>query len=103
MYAYPHVYVFLYRETPTTQFYTLSLHDALPILANCVAAFKGLNAAAAAQPAARIVPVLKKVFDRSEEHSLNSSHQIISYAVFCLKKKMWSLPRSSFRLVSCTH
>src|SRR5258708_30930146 len=24
---------------------------------------------------------------RSEEHSLNSSHQIISYAVFCLKKK----------------
>src|SRR5258708_39704218 len=25
--------------------------------------------------------------DRSEEHSLNSSHQIISYAVFCLKKK----------------
>src|SRR5207253_10620040 len=32
-------------------------------VANCVAAFKGLNAAAAAQPAARIVPVLKKVFD----------------------------------------
>src|SRR5438552_5918684 len=24
---------------------------------------------------------------RSEEHTLNSSHQIISYAVFCLKKK----------------
>src|SRR5207244_11930917 len=27
---------------------------------------------------------------RSEEHSLNSSHQIISYAVFCLKKKTWT-------------
>src|SRR5258708_22410259 len=26
-------------------------------------------------------------FPRSEEHTLNSSHQIISYAVFCLKKK----------------
>src|SRR5207244_6138285 len=25
--------------------------------------------------------------NRSEEHTLNSSHQIISYAVFCLKKK----------------
>ena len=27
--------------------------------------------------------------DRSEEHSLNSSHPVISYAVFCLKKKIF--------------
>src|SRR5438552_14783035 len=34
--------------------------------------------------------------ERSEEHTLNSSHQIISYAVFCLKKKkqMCEAPRS---------
>src|SRR5258708_10234364 len=30
---------------------------------------------------------------RSEEHTLNSSHQIISYAVFCLKKKSRNLAR----------
>src|SRR5258708_19425661 len=37
-----------------------------------------------------IVPVREgqvTVIERSEEHRLNSSHQIISYAVFCLKKK----------------
>src|SRR5574344_154324 len=30
--------------------------------------------------------LLEYLWDRSEEHTLNSSHQIISYAVFCLKK-----------------
>src|SRR6266581_2633580 len=30
---------------------------------------------------------------RSEEHRLNSSHPSISYAVFCLKKKITALPR----------
>src|SRR5258708_29926532 len=29
----------------------------------------------------------RRLLVRSEEHTLNSSHQIISYAVFCLKKK----------------
>src|SRR2546422_6407014 len=32
-------------------------------------------------------PVAREVAGRSEEHSLNSSHGYISYAVFCLKKK----------------
>src|SRR5438034_4477234 len=35
--------------------------------------------------ATRLVPEDKLA--RSEEHSLNSSHTVISYAVFCLKKK----------------
>src|SRR5688500_19676201 len=30
---------------------------------------------------------VKTTLDRSEEHTLNSSHLVISYAVFCLKKK----------------
>src|SRR5947208_10481847 len=34
-----------------------------------------------------LLPRQIRVDERSEEHSLNSSHQIISYAVFCLKKK----------------
>src|SRR5207248_3598970 len=31
--------------------------------------------------------LLTKLFDRSEEHTSDSSHRTISYAVFCLKKK----------------
>src|SRR5947207_10017433 len=34
-----------------------------------------------------IKPILEKSCVRSEEHTLNSSHTVISYAVFCLKKK----------------
>src|SRR2546426_8975048 len=35
----------------------------------------------------RRFPSSNKTSDRSEEHTLNSSHLVISYAVFCLKKK----------------
>src|SRR2546430_9833478 len=39
---------------------------------------------------------------RSEEHTLNSSHSQISYAVFCLKKKKQNLANTTFYSVSAS-
>src|SRR5213596_4410497 len=73
-------YFFFFNDTATTEIYTrpytLSLHDALPIWCS------------------RIIPTppygvrLSGVTGRSEEHTSElQSHGLISYAVFCLKKK----------------
>src|SRR5947208_10609915 len=67
---------------------TLSLHDALPIW-QLSAAFARRNRSAAAawrRLASRSVSEADRRRDRKSTR-LNSSHQIISYAVFCLKKK----------------
>src|SRR5438552_15689096 len=82
----PFLFVFFFNDTATTEIYTLSLHDALPILCDgrLVVALEGgydLNALAHHLRAVR-----QRVEDRKSTR-LNSSHQIISYAVFCLKKK----------------
>src|SRR5947208_7704877 len=72
---------FFFNDTATTEIYTLSLHDALPI--------------------SRLEPRHRHLGNAGDFHGgdflpaerdrkstrLNSSHQIISYAVFCLKKK----------------
>src|SRR5688572_32547534 len=78
-------FFFFFNDTATTEIYTLSLHDALPILA-------GLHAAAEEQGATHVRPVVAAavlVDGRRDRKStrLNSSHSQISYAVFCLKKK----------------
>src|SRR5258708_22792751 len=90
---------FFFNDTATTEIYTLSLHDALPIC------FEGVvfdppraGARSQAEPLAR--STVPKVAGSQETATtfgtverdrkstrLNSSHQIISYAVFCLKKK----------------
>src|SRR5258708_29655005 len=77
------LFFFFFNDTATTEIYTLSLHDALPISRNTC-----LPAAAASRVVSRCVPlgVVTGVQDRKSTR-LNSSHQIISYAVFCLKKK----------------
>src|SRR5438309_5196855 len=68
-------------EAASTEIYTLSLHDALPILAPD-------EAPARAAPLGReLAGVLLEWSDRKSTR-LNSSHSSISYAVFCLKKKM---------------
>src|SRR5690606_40997057 len=106
---------FLYKTTATTHTYTLSLHDALPILRrpygravhaettrwrsgshhivtrspgrNCT-----LSASILARPARSRSPMLSTRFRCEPKYSdrkstrLNSSHVKISYAVFCLKK-----------------
>src|SRR5437773_11069838 len=74
---------FFFNETATTEIYTLSLHDALPIfdLQHRVAAVCEELDLGVVEP---VVQFLAK--DRKSTR-LNSSHITISYAVFCLKKK----------------
>src|SRR5258708_17608469 len=79
--------VFFFNDTATTEIYTLSLHDALPI---CPQRDSGRGRAAFE---ALFHHPSKPRADRKSTR-LNSSHQIISYAVFCLKKKTHSGPAS---------
>src|SRR3989337_3129574 len=68
--------VFFFNDTATTEIYTLSLHDALPI------SLRDPRGAAGADHARGRAHGLR---DRKSTR-LNSSHGSISYAVFCLKK-----------------
>src|SRR5438552_5624391 len=83
-----------FNDPATTEIYTLSLHDALPISGELGAAEPGVGhgAAGAAGRGTRGVgePSSTRLRDRKSTR-LNSSHQIISYAVFCLKKKKNSI------------
>src|SRR2546421_11954642 len=92
-----YVFFFFFNDTATTEIYTLSLHDALPIFAVLHAANRVPNGPSAAKPS-RIgsqtaVPaspgLARSSTQRPDRKStrLNSSHDQISYAVFCLKKK----------------
>src|SRR2546430_13313591 len=69
---------FFFNDTATTEIYTLSLHDALPIWRQDARSWKDVNGGGSAARNART--------DRKSTR-LNSSHSQISYAVFCLKKK----------------
>src|SRR5260221_9642304 len=72
---------FFFNDTATTEIYTLSLHDALPISSRrdpgrhrCTARSRWV--------------VAEQCTDGDRKSTrLNSSHTVISYAVFCLKKK----------------
>src|SRR5205809_6183036 len=87
---------FFFKDTATTGIYTLSLHDALPIwwLRRIAAAAgarirSGRNGNGASSPITQRAPFpfLPLLIDRKSTR-LNSSHGYISYAVFCLKKKI---------------
>src|SRR3989442_8516371 len=71
---------FFFNDTATTEIYTLSLHDALPICA------RNLRPSSAAFHPPRKLRIWPNRVDRKSTR-LNSSHVRISYAVFCLKKK----------------
>src|SRR5258708_10449818 len=77
--------LFFFNDTATTEIYTLSLHDALPISRRWCSRpvdSRPIRRGAGFTSATRgITPKDRK------STRLNSSHQIISYAVFCLKKK----------------
>src|SRR5436309_4472826 len=92
---------FFFNETATTEIYTLSLHDALPIWNRIVGEM-------------RIGDMALPAGDRDVDHRraapadldrkstrLNSSHVKISYAVFCLKKKINK--KKIYRLEKTTH
>src|SRR2546426_8963472 len=75
---------FFFNDTATTEIYTLSLHDALPICWFFRKPRRNLLPHAPAVIRARIGHGQR--IDRKSTR-LNSSHLVISYAVFCLKKK----------------
>src|ERR1035441_5946589 len=70
-------FLFFFNDTATTEIYTLSLHDALPICGRSSLTLWG------------VLIRRGRIWERSDRKStrLNSSHLGISYAVFCLKKK----------------
>src|SRR5256885_9958800 len=98
-----HRVFFFFNDTATTEIYTLPLHDALPISRPASAGRGAAGVADGPDPAAEpelVRPALHPRPDaglgqgvrpaRTEDRKstrLNSSHLVISYAVFCLKKK----------------
>src|SRR2546429_2356992 len=83
---------FFFNDTATTEIYTLSLHDALPIYClHWLGIARCLDWLLTAHSAAWGIAVLLARPDRKSTR-LNSSHGYISYAVFCLKKKKISFP-----------
>src|SRR3712207_7203242 len=94
--------VFFFNDTATTEIYTLSLHDALPILPDDdLAGLDDLAAEALHAEAlgVRVATVAGRrcallVCQDRKSTRLNSSHANISYAVFCLKKKKNLIPLS---------
>src|SRR2546421_9184318 len=89
---------FFFNDTATTEIYTLSLHDALPIfLGRTRRSPRRLRPCAKRRRARSVAPVRRRRRasrgcgtnrDRKSTR-LNSSHDQISYAVFCLKKKKY--------------
>src|SRR2546427_890667 len=74
------LYFFFFNDTATTEIYTLSLHDALPISQR---RSSGRSCCRRWSRPDRLAAIGR---DRKSTR-LNSSHSQISYAVFCLKKK----------------
>src|SRR2546426_3729003 len=76
---------FFFNDTATTEIYTLSLHDALPISGLLMDAGDRFLQPQDAEMCEHVEGADDRI-DRKSTH-LNSSHLVISYAVFCLKKK----------------
>src|SRR2546422_8620231 len=78
---------FFFNDTATTEIYTLSLHDALPIYeARPLLHQRTVPPPRRASGRSHRRPEASLAADRKSTR-LNSSHGYISYAVFCLKKK----------------
>src|SRR3712207_8949411 len=103
--------VFFFNDTATTEIYTLSLHDALPIYQRAVGARGrasgwGCAGVERADGATMLRPRGGETLDPTDRRlrrdrkstRLNSSHANISYAVFCLKKK-----KSKYRIRKYLH
>src|SRR5438105_9592361 len=80
------VLFFFFMDSSAPEFYTLSLHDALPIFdcpshLGCLPRIRGSRDWLGAMR-------FQRCFQDRKSTRLNSSHEWISYAVFCLKKKI---------------
>src|SRR3712207_7545465 len=99
-----HICLFFFNDPATTEIYTLSLHDALPILdgdrylpiwigaVEATAIAYEQQGVKPARPLTHdllrdILTALRQPLKDRKSTRLNSSHANISYAVFCLKKK----------------
>src|SRR2546427_4086640 len=89
---------FFFNDTATTEIYTLSLHDALPICQP--PATGGMNTTASPSASGVDHSPNSALIDRKSTR-LNSSHSQISYAVFCLKKKN-KLNDTTVMMLACT-
>src|SRR2546426_5864717 len=92
-------FFFFFNDTATTEIYTLSLHDALPICASSawrVTSSPTISVGSSAL-STRSSASGSHQADRKSTR-LNSSHLVISYAVFCLKKKKKITNRSTSHL-----
>src|SRR5690242_20828393 len=89
---------FFFHDPATTEIYTLSLHDALPISSGGWMPFGGTSSPtsptssrrrspSSADSPRRWPPTIWSPRRDRKSTRLNSSHMSISYAVFCLKKK----------------
>src|SRR2546428_6789330 len=102
---------FFFNDTATTEIYPLSLHDALPIFENA-----SCFSPTPADPAKGAVALMQWISGAPRRPSpedrkstrLNSSHDQISYAVFCLKKKKtqtttdpYTMTKTSYYRIVC--
>src|SRR6202522_4326653 len=89
---------FFFNDTATTEIYTLSLHDALPISGQADRLLRSPGGP-------RVASADREGRDRKSTR-LNSSHDDISYAVFCLKEKdsqnLWMKQSRVSFMPSCT-
>src|SRR2546430_6296454 len=88
--------IFFFNDTATTEIYTLSLHDALPIYFGVSKTCNNDNTVTWS------LNFVLKQLDRKSTR-LNSSHSQISYAVFCLKKKTEVVISLYLHSLSCFH
>src|SRR2546422_6539375 len=93
---------FFFNDTATTEIYTLSLHDALPIYQRPV------PLPPRKKPISQRISAAISTYQRTcrakpppdrKSTRLNSSHGYISYAVFCLKKKKKKTKQHSQRII----
>ena len=84
------IIIFFFNDTATTEIYTLSLHDALPISFDEAVEgdIKGRVDVTIAIGSLTLGSVTSNALGDRKSTRLNSSHWPISYAVFCLKKKI---------------
>src|SRR5256885_11405045 len=102
---------FFFNDTATTEIYTLSLHDALPISITMSRRRNRAGRRNKRKSGSVRLTIIRPTSSQStrdrKSTRLNSSHLVISYAVFCLKKKNYPpishyAPSSSHASYACS-